>query len=257
MSRWKLAAVITMLGASAARADDVGFQVETSVASSYIYRGIVQYSTRRAPSSQSTAAVRLDHLGPGSLTLTAWNATALADFSQQPGNAVELDLSATYTGADGPLAYSAGYAAYLYPNHADGAPLDGAHELFGTVAYTNDYIVPTAGIYLEPIRQQGVYVMVAGTHDFHAGGWTLSPTISLGAATYRKYLGGDQSAGPHLNDATAALAARYGFAGGVYAVARVSYALRGTPSELVPMAMDWSFDGRSSIFGALAVGVAR
>ncbi len=255
MTTWKLA-LITLLSTSPAFADDVGFQVETSVASNYVYRGIAQYSTREAPSSQNTAALRFDHVGSGSLTLTVWNAVALADFGEQPGNSIELDVSATYASTAGSIGYSAGYLGYLYPDHADGAPMDGAHEVFATASYTNAFVVPTLSAYVEMVRQQGAYVSLAGQHDFHAGAWTLSPIVSVGGAAYRKYLGGEQAAGPHVNDATAAFAARYDFARGVYAAARASYSLRGTPSELMPM-MGWGFEGRSSFYGSLAVGVSR
>jgi len=239
-----------------AAADDVSYQLETSVASNYVVRGMAQYTTRKIPCSQNTAALTFDHVGDGALTLLAWNATALSDYDRQPGNALEVDLAAIYTMHRGDLALTTGYMVFLYPDHMDGAPMDAAHEFSAVAGYETPYVRPIAGVYVEPVRMQGAYVMAGATHDFKLGDWTLSPTASIGGAAYRHYLGGSASAPPHLNDVTAAAVARYDIASGVYATAKLSYSLRGTPSDVVPM-MGWGFDGRSSIFGAVAIGIAR
>jgi hypothetical protein len=240
-----------------AYADDIGYQFETSVASGYIARGIVQYASQRDASSQNTALVRLDHVGSGSLSFVLWNAVALSEYDAQPGTGLELDLSVAYAAAVGPLAVTAGYTAYLYPDHASGTPFDSAHELWGTASYDNAYVVPTVAMYAEVARQQGVYLSIAGGRDVRYHAWTFGPNLSLGGASYRKYLGADQPAGPHFNDVTGTLGARLDLGGGVYATAKLCYAFRGTPSELMPDHMGWGFDGRSSLFAVLAVGVAR
>lgn len=253
-----LAAGGILLGLAArTRADTVGYQLEASVASNYVYRGIVQYSSRSAPSSQNTVAIVVDGVASGTVTVTAWNATALADYGDQPGNALEFDLSAAYATHRGAFGITAGYMAYLYPSHMAGTPVDGAHELFGVVTRDHPWITPMVGAYFEFARQQGVYLAIGGSHDIKAGALTISPSVSVGGASYRKYLGGDQRAAPHINDVTVAAAGKYEFARGVYATLKVSYALRGTPSDLAPMMDSWGFTGRSSLFGVLAVGVAR
>ncbi len=256
LSRSRSVAAVLLALSTPAAADDVSYQLETSVASNYVYRGIVQYSTRKAPSSQNTAAITFDHVGDGALTLTAWNATALSDYDTQPGNSLEFDLSAAYTFHRGALGVTGGYMAYLYPNHAAGTPVDGAHEVSAVASYETPYITPMAGAYVEFVHQQGAYVMLAATHDFKYGAWTVSPLACIGAAAYRYYLGGTQSASPHINDVTAAATGKVDIANGVYATAKVSYSLRGTPSDLMPMT-GWGFDGRSSIYGVLAVGLTR
>jgi hypothetical protein len=256
-----IACVATL--ATAAHAEDVTYQyqLETSVASSYVYRGIVQYATHGVPSSQNTAALTVDHLGSGTLgggtlTLLAWNATAMSSYADQPGNALELDVSAAYTVHHGDTAITAGYTAFLFPDHMAGTPIDGAHELSLVVAHETAHITPFAGVYGEFVRQQGAYVTAGATHDYKWGPFTLSPIASIGAAGYRKYLGSDVSASPHLNDVTAACAGKLELGQGVYALAKLSYSVRLTPSDLVPR-MDWGLDGRQSVFGVLAVGVAR
>jgi hypothetical protein len=239
-------------------ADDpsVNYQLETSMATNYVFRGIEQYTTHDVPSSQNTAALTLDHVGSGTLSFTMWNATAMSDYSRQPGNSLELDLSTAYTLHHDDTAVTVGYMAYLFPDHMAGTPLDGAHELSVAVSQETPYVTPFVGVYGEFVRQQGAYVTAGATHDYKSGRWTVSPTASIGAAAYRKYLGTDQSASPHINDVTAACAGKVDLGEGVYALARLSYSVRLTPSDLVPE-MDWGMHGRQSLFGALSIGVAR
>jgi hypothetical protein len=256
---WSAAVGCLGLTATAAHADQVSFQLETSVASGYVSRGIVQYAHDDDRSSQTAATLRVDQVGPGALTFGVWNAVALSGYRGQPGNALELDLSAGYALDAGPLAITTGYAAYLFPGHDAGAPLDGAHEVFATAAYGNRYVVPSCGVWVEPVHQQGAYLTLGATRDFHHRAWTVTPALSIGAAAYRKYLGADQVAGPHLNDVTAGLATRLDLGAGLYAAARVSYAIRTTPDDLMGPAMDTSMSlgGRSTLVGLVALGVAR
>lgn len=234
----------------------VNYQLETSMATSYVFRGIVQYTNHDVPSSQNTAALTLDHVGPGTLSFTLWNATAMSDYHQQVGNALELDLSAGYTLHHDDTAVTFGYTAYLFPDHMAGTPVDGAHELSVAVAQETPYVTPFIGLYGELVRQQGGYLTAGLTHDYKAGRLTISPLASIGGAAYRKYLGTDQSASPHLNDVTAACTGKVDFGQGVYALVRLSYSVRLTPSDLVPE-MNWGMDGRQSLYGALSIGVAR
>jgi hypothetical protein len=240
-----------------ANADGVSYQLKTSVASSYVSRGIPQYAHRNEPSSQNTASLQLGEVGPGALSFTAWNAVALGAYDQQPGNAVELDLSVGYAFTAAALTVTTGYTAALFPEHAEGTPLDGTHELSAMVSYDNPYVVPAVAAAVEVVHQQGVYLSVGASRDLRHHDWTFSPAVSAGAATYRRYQGAEQAAAPHLNDVTAAVGARRELGGGVYASGKLSYSLCGTPHEIMPMDPAWGFDGRSMLVGAIAVGVAR
>lgn len=251
-----VAAVVLAPMTSFADEPSVNYQLETSMATNYVFRGIVQYTNHDVASSQNTAAVTVDHVGPGALSFTMWNATAMSDYGRQPGNALEFDLSAAYALHHDATALTFGYTAYLYPDHLAGTPMDGAHELSVAVAQETTYVTPFVGVYGELVRQQGAYVTAGVTHDYKLGRVTLSPIASVGGAAYRKYLGGDQSASPHINDVTAAFAGKVDLGQGIYALARLSYSVRMTPSDLVSQ-MDWSMDGRQSLFGALSIGVAR
>jgi hypothetical protein len=240
-----------------ARADDVSYQLETSVASSYVSRGIPQYADRTVASSQNTASLKIDHVGSGSLSLVAWNAVALSEYGTQPGTALELDLSVAYAYRTGALTITSGYVVYLFPEHMDGTPFDGAHEISGILSYDNRYAVPTVSAYVEVAHQQGLYLSVGASRDLHHDHWTFSPALSVGGATYRKYLGGDKVAAFHVNDLTGVLGARRDFDAGFYATAKLSYSFCGTPSDLIPMDPSWGFEGRSTLFGVVAFGVSR
>lgn len=242
----------------AERADElaVSYLAETSVASAYVSRGMQQYADLGVPSAQNTLTVRVDHVGPGALSIGTWNAVALSDYNAQGGTALELDLLATYAFSAGPVAMSTSYIAYMFPEHEEGTPLDGAHEVAVTAAYENRYVTPTVATWVELARQQGAYVTLTGSHDFHIGPCTISPALTVGGAAYRKYLGGEQAASPHLNDVTANLGLRLEVDAGVYVALRGSYAYRGTPIELMPEVGD-DFGDRSTLVGVLALGVAR
>ncbi len=80
----------------------VGYQLEASIASTYVFRGILQYGRLADPSSQNSATLRFDRLGPGSLSLSLWNATSLANFRENATASLEFDLGASYAVDLGP-----------------------------------------------------------------------------------------------------------------------------------------------------------
>ncbi len=231
----------------------VGYQVETAVASTYVFRGIPQYLSLSDPSSQTTALIHLDHVGPGSIIASVWNATALRNFSSQPGNAIEFDLSAAYSVR---LAHrvdlTVGYTAFLYPKQTAGAPVDGVHEVGISAAYPNGFITPSIGVYAEVVRQLGAYVVLGGTHDFVRRWLTITPQADLGVAAYQQYLGTNHAAPLHLNDVTVALNAKASLPRSFYISLKASYSYRGTPAELMQPGTE-----RNSAYAMLAVGAAR
>jgi len=264
--------LILLLGASAAHADEVasiseqgrpkiaiGYQVEVSVASTYVFRGIPQYNKLYDASSQNTALLRLDNVGQGSVTFAVWNATALRGYGGQPGSALELDVIGSYGGrVRGAFDLSVGYIGYLFPAHASAAPLDGAHELTGSFSYANPYLVPSVAIYGEFVRLQGAYLAIGLARDVIYKLFTFTPSLNLGLAAYRHYQGTDAVAKPHVNDLTLALTGKLTFPRDFYATLRVAYSLRGTPESLMtPSTDNFGFQGRSSLYGALAIGFAR
>lgn len=240
-----------------ADADDVGYQLETSVASTYVSRGVPQYATRTTPSSQTLSALRVDGVAGGSITLSLWTAVAIADHDDQPGTGLELDPSIAYSRTFDRGTIGFGYTTALYPEHLPGTPVDGIHEVSINAQINTPIVSPIAAAYLEVVHQQGAYVTLGGTRDFRLDQLTVSPVATLGFAAYKKYQGAEVEAAPHVNDVTAAVGVRYDLPDDVYLSARLSYSARLTPAELVPEMTGWDLDGRSSLFGAIALGTSR
>jgi hypothetical protein len=165
--------------------DHVGYQVETGAASTYVFRGRAQYVSRDDASLQSTVALTGKGFGPGDVTLTAWNAQALSA-RPQAGNASEVDLTPSYTLtiAD-KWSVSAGYMAYVYAEHLPSQPLDGAHEVFGSLSFLNAWVTPSVGVYAEFVRLDGVYATAGLSRTFTLGPIDVTPQASVGWAAYK------------------------------------------------------------------------
>ncbi|MFO0727564.1 MAG: TorF family putative porin [Myxococcota bacterium] len=230
----------------------LGYQFEASIATTYVFRGVPQYGRLSDPSSQNTAALRLDRLGPGALTLTLWNATSVANFQQNSTTALEFDLSASY-GMDLGAGFSAsvGYTAYLYPEHAANLPYDGAHEIQLGVSWANEWVTPSLLVALEVARLRGAYASLGLSRDLNAGPLVITPAFSLGIAGYNDYLLSGHPADPHLNDLSASVGVKLPFSDVFYAALRFNGAYRATP-ESVSGSID-----RFSGLVAFAIGAAR
>jgi hypothetical protein len=226
-----------------------GYQVESGVASSSVFRGRPLYTTRADPSSQTTLALTLA-LGPGALTVSAWNATALARFGDQPGTAIEVDLTAAYTvPLPASLEASFGYLAYLYPKPATGQHVDGAHEVFASLAHQNPIVTPKLSVYAEVARLRGVYASLAGSHTFELGPVSIVPQASLGFAAYH-----DVPA--QLNDVTVSASFQWTFFAPGYLALRGAYSYLAGPSTAMPADLQSPL-GRSVPWAMLAVGAQR
>lgn len=242
---------------AAAAADDLGYQVETSVASTYVSRGIVQYRSRGTASSQSTVSAHHDDVFGGSIAASFWSAFALGQFDTQPGTAVQLDTSIAYIRTLDDVKLTTGFLWSLFPQHMDGAPIDGTYEVFVGAQLEGHAVSPFVAANIEIVRQQGVYTAFGVTRDVVLDRFTMTPTASIGFAAYRKYLGTDMTAGLHANDVTTALNVRYDLPSHAYVSGRVSFAAQLTPARYAPAVGGWGLDERSSLVGVFAVGVAR
>lgn len=211
----------------------VGYQLEASIASTYVFRGILQYGRLADPSSQNTATLRFDRLGPGALSLSAWNATSLANFRENATASLEFDLGATYAvdlGAG--VNVSLGYTTFLYPEHIQALPYGAAHEISVGVTWANEWVSPSLVIAAEVARMRGVYASLGAGRDFPLGPLVLSPALSVGIAGYNDYLLSGRSADLHVNDVSASVSLKLPFAEVMYAAVRMNGAVRTTPSSI-------------------------
>lgn len=228
----------------------LSYQLETGVASTYVFRGRFQYAARGDASSQSTAALTMKRAGPGEASITAWNASALTTAHPQPGTATEIDLTASYayTIAD-TVATSAGYIAYLYPDHTKAQHLDGAHELFGVASLPTKYVTPSLGVYGEMVRLRGAYTTAGLSRAIAVRRFLFTPSASVGVAAY-------DHAPAHLNDVSAMFTAQWTFAEPAYLNARIAYSYMGGRAADLPYG-NGSFTGRSAPWAMVAFGISR
>ncbi|MCK6546892.1 hypothetical protein L6R52_13670 [Myxococcota bacterium] len=237
-------------------APTVGWAFETSLATTYVARGVPQYGTREVPSSQTSLAFSIDDVLPGTLSLGVWNATALWALDEQPGTAVQLDFSASYSTplVLEQLSLTLGFLSTLCPVQPDpAAPIDPNYEAIVGLAWDGEWLQPSVVLNGQLLRQQGIYAAFAVRRDLEAGPLTFSPGVNLGLAAYRHYAGGEPSAPLHVNDLTVSLDAKLSLVEGAYVVVKGAYALRGTPVLLMPS----DTEARGIGYASIAVGLSR
>jgi uncharacterized protein (TIGR02001 family) len=214
---------------------------ETSLATTYVFRGVPQYLEKTDPSSQTSVGLTLSDLGPGALSVGVWNATVLSDYDAQPVTKLELDATAGYTmPITKEISASLGYIGYFYPE-AD--PVDGAHEIAAAVSWANPIVTPTLGVFAEVVRLDGVYASLGLARDIVRGAFTISPGASVAVSKYDAVDFG-------LNDVGARLGGKWTAASGVYAGAAANYAYNGVVGGL-------ETGERSTVWGIGFVGYAK
>jgi uncharacterized protein (TIGR02001 family) len=227
--------------ASVAMGPELHFLVETSIATTYVFRGAPQYLDKTDPSSQTTIGLTIDNLGPGSLGLGVWNATALTSYGEQPTTKLEIDIAAAYAlPVTERLSASVGYIGYLYPEND---PVDAAHELTAALSFASGLVTPTLAVFAEVVRLKGVYAMLGLTRDFELAAFTLSAGASVAISGYE-----GQDLG--LHDVGARLAGKWSGPSGLYVGASVSHSYDGVRE-------DGTFGDRSTLWAMAFVGFSR
>lgn len=247
MSVASLLCVLVRFAAPAAAEDSpVSASLSTFVYSTYVARGVRQYGGPTDPASQSMVGARADGVGPGALSLTVWNTTALADFDSNGPSALEADLVLSYGASAGPVRWSLAYAVYLYPR---AAPVDGAHEIIASATLDATF-QPTLTVATEFVRLRGAYVALGLGHRFDlvTDALSLEVGLVLGAAAY------DEVA-LHLRECTLGSVLRWEVTRGFYVSTRVDLALHGAPAHLVGRS-ELPALSRFTLVGGLGIGAS-
>ncbi len=231
--------VAFLIGASASAGPTIGASFESTVASNYVFRGAPQYANKSDPSIQGSAGITIDQLGPGSLGLSLWNATALSNYQEHGGSELELDLTATYGLDIGGASLGFGYVAYLYPNSE---VVDGAHEFFSSLSYEFATLTPSLVVYVDPIRLKGAYFAAGVSKSISYGQVSLTPSLTMGIAGY-------EGTEVQLNDVTGSFVGNYQLPADMYAVASVNYAYYAASNLR-------SMSDRSTVWASLGFGVS-
>ncbi|MBL9022848.1 MAG: hypothetical protein JNL21_11670 [Myxococcales bacterium] len=216
--------------------------VETGVFSTYVVRGVPQYVEKYHPSSQSTAFLGVNDVGPGTLSVGLFTAIALTDHAIQPGTGVDMEPSISYGFEVGEhFAASLGYTATLYP---ESTVIDGSHEAGAQLSFPNEWLTPFVQGYGEFVRQRGGYVDVGVQHAFEIDDVTVTPSASVGAA-------GAEAITFDMQDTTTTLTVAYKPLETVYVK------LVGTWAVLLRQdSLEKSFEDRSTVLGGAAIGYA-
>ena len=193
-----LAGLLTWAGTAVAESE-VGVGLDVAALSSYVWRG--QTLNDKMVVQPSLTASKA---GFAINTWANYNVDGAYD-----GDFSEVDLTASYSQAVGPVALGAGLVQYTFPNQTlaveDGEDVayPGTVEVYASAGLPDVPLAPTLTVYRDVDEIDGTYGMLAVGHSFElAAAVSLSLSASLGAADadYNAgYFGVDDAA---LNDLT-------------------------------------------------------
>ncbi len=220
------------------------FGADLTVATTYIYRGEIQYASPMTPSLQSSIWLDFAYLVPGSLDITIWSAFAMAgrDRARRLGTANEVDFSVIYENpvASEWLTLRGGLLYYIYPGAEQ---VDGEKELLLGLNMENLPVILGVDLYMEVHPGLGLYIEpILGWDRTFGTSFTVGMNFILGASIYRDL-------GASLDHAT--LTALVSHEAGLLTFSlSFSYTLRIAPSGL-------DFLERSLLRGALSLSINR
>lgn len=223
------------------RSPEIG--VDLTVASTYVYRGELQYSSPMVPSFQPSIWLDFDPLLPGALEVSVWSAIAMSDRARirRLGTANEVDFAVTYSNAVAQdwLELTGGLLYYIYPG---AEVVDGEKELTLDIAIGNLPLTIAVALFMELHPGLGLAVEPRVGWERSFGNVNVGMDIIMGASFYR-------DEGSSLDHAT--LTAQVS-----QEVGRLSFGVSLSYTlQIAPPGLD--FLERSIIWGALSAGFSR
>lgn len=224
-------------------AERLGFGAEATFASTYMFRGEMQYRNGTTPSFQPSLWVSLDELGPGELELGLWSAIAMADWDRinARGSATEVDLSLVYRASlfRDRLLLAGGFFYYIYPQ---GSSIDGEKEIFAKLALGQMPVTPSVALWTEVHPGLGVHIEPRLSWEQELESASIFAALSIGASIYR-----DEEA--TLDHSTLSLGVEQGV-GPLTCAVSLSYTIQLAAGQ-------GSFMDRSLIYGAVGFRYER
>jgi hypothetical protein len=150
-------------------ASPLSVAVSVPVLSAYVWRGIV---VSDGPVAQPNATI-----SKNGFSFNTWVNYNFTDaYSEETKEQIsEVDLTASYSKAVGPVTLGAAYAEYLYPNQTiGGSAAPGTREVQASVALTSLPLTPTLTLVRDIDLIDGFYASLAFSKNF-----TLSDKIGL------------------------------------------------------------------------------
>jgi hypothetical protein len=193
--------------------DEAGLFVEASVdvLSDYVWRGTIYNDN---PVWQPSVTVGYDADELGALSLNVWSTfdathkRGTATHSRRSCGAQEFDYTLSYSRDFGPVGVEVGHVWYVYPNNNGNSD----QELFGTVAYNNDWVTPSASAYWNYSDSAGndvssAYFSFKLSRDFEVmDDLTITPMAEIGFGDHAYT---ESAGGTELTDQTTGVAASY------------------------------------------------
>lgn len=159
------------------------FSADLTVASTYVFRGALQYPSPVTPSFQPSASLDFSDLMPGSLVFSLWSAFAMSDRerARREGAASEVDIGLTYEHAllRDWLVVGGGFLYYLYPGEEE---VDGEKELMLSLGLGNLPVTPSLSFWFEVHPEVGLYIEPAIAWEQVFGGFTVGMDLLMGAS---------------------------------------------------------------------------
>ena len=200
-------------------------EVGVDFMSTYIWRGQILAD---APVWQPSATLGYDFGAYGALKANVWSSFKLT--SRHDGSPLsgmgnqEFDYTVSYAKSFDAFDLEVGHIWYTFPNsHNEGH----TEELFATVAYNNELVTPTFGLYWDyrDNDDRGLfYGNLALSHDFEVvENLTVTPSLSLGLGSdaYTYAMGGERRTA--FLDQTVGVSASYAVTESLSLGAQVNY----------------------------------
>ena len=227
--------------------------VEFGVGTTFVARGVPQYTDRSDLATLDGLLFTFKDLGPGSLTLGCFHEAALTHTAMQSlsgGISPQFDPIASYAMSFGRVQASAGYFLHLWPAWAEHP--DGMHEIQLTAAVDGLFVRPAVEVDAEFVRMHGAYANASVTKSFTFGNVTVTPGALVGVNGYAKPFAGTFDIPFSVREVTANVGVTWKVASPFYVAFRAAYSYTG----LHHWWMDQSVIGRSTPFAMVALGAS-
>jgi hypothetical protein len=225
--------------------------VEIGAGTTFVARGVPQYADRKDMASLIAATLKLENIGPGSLTLGLYHEAALTNTAMQSGTggmSPQLDPIVSYGTSFGSVSTSVGYFMHIWPAWPENP--DGMHEIQFTAALENLPVRPAIEIDAEFVRMHGAYANASVTKTWSRGKLSITPGFVVGVAGYDKPFAGTLEMPFALREVTANVGLTYQVSKPFYVAARAAWSYTGIKNWW----FEDSFMGRSTPLAMIALG---
>jgi hypothetical protein len=221
----------------------IGYQAELGVATTHIWQGAWQYTTKSTPATEDYAGLRFKLGRYGTVAAGVGATVALATPASQPDAGMELLPTLAHSIHLAPFHVTTGVRVLLFPR---AEVVDRKYEGLFEVSIPNPYVTPVFEVSPEVVRERGVYALAGAEHKFTLRRLALTPHAHFGVQGYA-----EESERLHANEVMVTVPAKVTIGDGLYALLKPGYSVLVGPDHYYK---DPSFAGRSVAFALLSFG---